>query len=280
MTETTPLSIDYYAVLGNPIEHSKSPLIHAAFAKQAGHTIAYERILTPLNGFKNTVYTLIQKGYQGVNVTVPFKFEAYALCDIKSAHAYTAGAVNTLMFQHGKIYGHNTDGGGLVNDIKQNLNYQIKGKRILLLGAGGASQGVFQSLVDQSPALIVVANRTKIKAEQLVKKYVHYAHLCVACSFEELSHQQFDLIINATSTGLTNAALPITDDLFANNALAYDMMYGHETPFMKQAKRSGATVADGLGMLIEQAALAYHVWRNVKPNTQLIIEQFRGKKSD
>jgi len=280
MTDTKLSSIDRYAVLGNPIEHSKSPLIHAAFAKQVGHSITYDRILTPLDGFKESVQGLIKQGYHGVNVTVPFKFEAYALCDIKSAQAYTAGAVNTLLFSNGKIYGHNTDGGGLVNDIKQNLHFNIKGKRVLLLGAGGASQGVFQSLVDESPALIVVANRTRKKAEQMIKKYAYYAQLCVACTFEELSHQQFDLIINATSTGLTNAVLPLPDHLFAKDSLAYDMMYGHETPFMQQARKNGATVADGLGMLIEQAALAFNIWRHVMPNTNRIIERFRDKRND
>jgi len=260
---------DKYAVIGNPISHSKSPLIHEAFAKKTNQDISYERILAPLDGFEATVRDLIAKGYKGANVTVPFKFEAYNLCDDLDSSAISAKAVNTLIFEGNRIHGHNTDGIGLRRDIEQNIGFEITGKNILILGAGGAAYGVLNTLV--GAARIVIANRTLEKALALVMG----VQGSEASRFDELD-MAYDIIINATSTGLTGEALPLSDVIFAKNCLAYDMMYGRETPFMKQASENGAHAADGLGMLVEQAAEAFYLWRGVRPETQSVIQQIRN----
>ena len=286
---------DKYAVIGNPISHSKSPLIHAAFAKQTKQDISYESTLAPLDGFADTVKDLITQGYKGVNVTVPFKFEAFNCCDYLSERALAAGAVNTLFFKDDKINGDNTDGAGLISDIKLNLGHALqpqglspqnipaeagysclKGARVLLLGAGGAAQGVLLPLLTAQPESITVANRSLEKAHFMVQKLAAEHTVCnMAVSNFENIQGQFDIIINATSTGLTNAALPIANTVFAKNCLAYDMMYGRETPFMAQARINGAQVADGLGMLVEQAAEAFYLWRGVRPETKPVIEMMR-----
>lgn len=265
---------DKYAVIGNPISHSKSPLIHEAFAKQTNQDISYERILAPLDGFESTVRDLIASGYKGANVTVPFKFEAYKICDSLSARVVSSGsgAVNTLSIIHGEIHGDNTDGVGLRNDIEQNLKFPIADKNILILGAGGAAHGVLNSLTGAKS--ITIANRTSEKALQLVMSISDIDDVR-AKMFDELD-TPYDLIINATSTGLTDTALPIPNAIFAKGCLAYDMMYGRETPFMKQARESGAQVADGLGMLVAQAAEAFYLWRDVRPETQSVIQQIRN----
>jgi shikimate dehydrogenase len=265
---------DKYAVIGNPISHSKSPLIHEAFANQTNQDISYERILAPMDGFEATVRDLMTKGYKGVNVTVPFKFEAYKICDSLSARVVSSGsgAVNTLMSINGVIHGDNTDGVGLRNDIERNLKFSIANKSILILGAGGAAHGVLNSLVGAKS--ITIANRTPEKALQLVMSISDVDDVRVKM-FEELD-VPYDLIINATSTGLTDSALPIPNTIFSEGCLAYDMMYGRETPFMKQARENGAQVADGLGMLVEQAAEAFYIWRGVHPETQSVIQQIRN----
>ena len=264
---------DRYAVIGNPIAHSKSPQIHVAFARQTNQDISYEAVLAPLDGFEATVRELIKQGYKGANVTVPFKFEAYKICDSLSARAVSSGsgAVNTLININGKIHGDNTDGIGLKNDIEQNIGFSIANKQVLILGAGGAAHGILNSLLDA--ASITIANRTKDKALQLVMAIKDYA--AQASTFESLA-KPYDLIINATSAGLTDTALPIPNVIFSHNSLAYDMMYGRETPFMAQAKTAGAQVADGLGMLVEQAAEAFYIWRNVRPQTAPVIKLLRS----
>jgi shikimate dehydrogenase len=272
--------VDRYAVIGNPIAHSKSPLIHQAFAKQTGEAISYETVLAPLDGFEATVRGLIAQGYKGANVTVPFKFEAFHLFT-PTPRALDAGAVNTINFSGNPIYGDNTDGIGLVRDIQQNLGIAIVGKRVLLLGAGGAAEGVLHPLLEAAPASLVIANRTLDKAQNMVKKILsvtdeHRAFLITARAFGNLADAQFDIVINATSTGLTDTALPIPSSVFAKNCLAYDMMYGRETPFMKQAREAGAQVVDGLGMLVEQAAEAFHIWRGVRPDTSPVIDMMSG----
>jgi shikimate dehydrogenase len=264
--------IDCYAVVGNPIAHSKSPLIHTEFAKQTHQHMRYERVLAPLGGFEATVRDLIKRGFKGVNVTVPFKFEAYALCDHHTEQAKSAGAVNTIKFTEHGLWGNNTDGDGLIEDITHNLKTLIRGKRVLLLGAGGAAEGVFQPLLVEHPKLLVVANRTLQKAEKIVSKSHDKVRQGKASTFEDLKNQQFDIVINATSTGLSDTALPIPDCVFAENCLAYDMMYGRETPFMQQARANGARVADGLGMLVEQAAEAFSYWRGVRPDTKPVMK--------
>ncbi|MDP2231307.1 shikimate dehydrogenase [Methylotenera sp.] len=271
---------DQYAVIGNPIAHSKSPLIHEAFARQTGQDISYERILAPLDGFDETVRELIKQGYKGVNVTVPFKFEAFQLANQYSSSALGAGAANTLSFKNQTIAADNTDGAGLVRDVEQNLNVQIAGKRVLLIGAGGAAEGVLQPMFKSKPKSITVVNRTLDKAIGMIKKVEAQSQfgntILSACTFEELQGQAFDIVINATSAGLNDTALPILNTIFAKDCLAYDMMYGRETPFMKLAKDNGAQVADGLGMLVEQAAEAFYIWRGVRPETHSVMQQIRN----
>ena len=267
---------DKYAVIGNPIAHSKSPQIHQEFAKQTNQDISYEAVLAPLDDFEATIQDLIKKGFMGANVTVPFKFEAHDLCATRSTQVSLAGAVNTMIFADFGIIGHNTDGDGLIEDITVNLKRVIKGKRVLLLGAGGAAEGVFQPLLVQHPELLVVANRNIDKAEKVVSKSHNKAWQALASTFEDLKNQQFDIVINATSTGLSDTALPIPNCIFTENCLAYDMMYGRETPFMAQARAAGATVADGFGMLVEQAAEAFYIWRGVRPETAPVIKMIRN----
>lgn len=265
---------DKYAVIGNPIAHSKSPIIHKAFAQQTGEDISYEAILAPLDGFEVTVQALIGQGYKGVNVTVPFKFEAFEICDSKSARAISmgSGAVNTLININGKIHGDNTDGVGLRNDIEKNIGFSITNQHILVLGAGGAAYGIMSSLIGASS--VTIANRTYDKALQLVMA-ARKNYEAKASRFESLE-KPYDLIINATSIGLTDKELLIPDIIFSQHCLAYDMMYGRETLFMAQARSNGAQVSDGSGMLVEQAAEAFHLWRGVRPETKPVIEMIRA----
>ena len=263
---------DKYAVIGNPISHSKSPQIHAEFAKQTNQDISYKPILAPLDEFEVTVRRLIDDGYKGVNVTVPFKLQAFLLSDTLSPNAQSADAANTLILNRKNIQGHNTDGLGLINDITKNLGTNLQGKRVLLLGAGGAAEGVFQPILEQNPAMLVVANRTLEKAQKMVNKSPNKAS---ASTFGALQGQ-FDIVINATSTGISDIALPIPSSIFSKDCLAYEMMYGRETPFMKLAKENGAQVTDGLGMLVEQAAEAFYLWRGVRPQTAPVIKMMRS----
>lgn len=272
---------DQYAVIGNPIAHSKSPLIHKAFAEQTGQDMKYSRILAPLGEFADTVNALRKDGFKGANVTVPFKFEAFALADHLTERAQHAGAVNTLVFSGEEITGDNTDGVGLVRDIQSNLGIDIRGMRILLIGAGGAAEGVLYPLLEQQPMQLIIANRTPDKALNMVKKAMssrRYEAIDIsACSFEKLRGCSFDIVINATSTGLNDTELPLPEGIFAEDALAYDMMYGRETPFMACARRQNAKiVADGLGMLVEQAAEAFYVWRGIRPQTQSVMQMLRS----
>lgn len=271
---------DKYAVLGNPIAHSKSPNIHMMFAKQTHQDLRYEAILAPLDGFADAIKKLVAEGYKGVNVTVPFKFEAYDLSAQLNPLAKHAGAVNTLRFEDDKVTGDNTDGLGLVRDIEQNLKTSIQSKRVLLLGAGGAAEGVLHPLLDAAPNTLVVANRSVEKAIAMIDKVKvltqHRSVSLAALAFQDLESQAFDIVINATSTGLSKAALPIPNTIFAGGCLAYDMMYGRETPFMAQARVAGAQVADGLGMLVEQAAEAFFLWRAVRPETAPVMQKMRA----
>ncbi len=276
---------DKYAVIGNPVAHSKSPLIHQEFARLTGQDISYERILAPLDSFEAKIYELIKLGYKGVNVTVPFKFEALkfvAQHGVVNPLADKARAINTISFNaDGSIVGDNTDGIGLVNDIAHNLKFDIHQKKVLLLGSGGAAFGVLQPLVSANPSLLVISNRTFAKAKEAAKivsgliDASQSKAVCMAKPFDELADMAFDLVINSTSTGLTDTALPIPNSIFAKGCLAYEMMYGRETPFMLQARVSGAQVTDGLGMLVEQAAEAFYLWRGVRPETQSVMQLIR-----
>ncbi|OGS95802.1 MAG: shikimate dehydrogenase [Gallionellales bacterium RIFCSPLOWO2_02_FULL_57_47] len=283
---------DKYAVIGNPIDHSKSPQIHKMFAQQTGQDISYEAIEAPLEegGFKDKVIQLRDKGYRGCNVTVPFKFEAFKLAAVLSERAQVAQAVNTLKFDGATILGDNTDGAGLVRDIQQNLKFSLQGRDILLLGAGGAAWGVSLPLLE-AEANINIFNRTTDKAQQLshglqvflkrdlyTRKGLKFGLPNFVNSYAELSSKQFDFVINATSAGLTGSEIPLPPTIFAPGALAYDMMYGRETPFMKFAREHGAQVADGLGMLVEQAAESFYIWRGIRPDTAPVIAVLRTAK--
>lgn len=278
---------DLYAVFGNPIAHSKSPAIHAAFAADTGEALVYEARLAAVDGFKQAIADFVAAGGKGANVTVPFKEEAFRLCTQLSDRAARAGAVNTLRFVGGEIFGDNTDGAGLVRDITANLGYPLAGKRILLLGAGGAARGVLAPLLACQPASLFLANRSGDKAEALVAAFADLAapgagvqNLAVdAGNFAKIAGKSFDVVINATSASLSGIGLPLPPAVFAAGALAYDMMYGKgETPFMAQARQQGAAnCADGLGMLVEQAAEAFFIWRGVRPQTAAVLASLRAQ---
>ena len=270
----------HFAVIGNPIHHSLSPQIHRAFAKETGLHIEYEAILSPLDEFKNTIHTLITQKLTGANVTLPFKKEAYQLATTHSSHARIAEAVNTFEFKENEIIGHNTDGIGLVRDLEQNLNTQLKHKKILLIGAGGAAEGVIYSMLEKKPSELTLTNRTIEKSNVIQNKMdVHAKSFDVNLNVIEIAkcpHQYFDLIINATSTSLKNADLEINHKVFHKSSLAYDMMYGKETSFIREAQSQGSKTSDGLGMLVEQAAEAFFIWHHIKPKTKSLIESLRA----
>jgi shikimate dehydrogenase len=271
---------DRYCVIGNPIAHSKSPQIHAAFAAATGQDIVYEQCLAPLDGFAATVRDLAERGYRGANVTVPFKLEAAQIATRLEPRARLAGAVNTLRFDGGDIVGDNTDGPGLVVDIVNNAGVPLAGKRVLLLGAGGAARGVILPILQHGPRAIVIANRTRATADALAGKMrgqLAHAGQVSACGFEEID-AAFDVVINATSASLAGALPPVPGAVFAHGTLALDMMYGKTpSPFMDFAASHGATIRDGLGMLVEQAAEAFTIWRGVRPETATILEEMRTK---
>lgn len=274
---------DLYAVVGNPIAHSRSPLIHAEFARQTRQDLRYEALLAPLDGFEPAVRAFRERGGKGLNVTVPFKLEACRLATQLSPRARLAEAVNTLKFDGQTILGDNTDGVGLIRDIQQNLGCAIQGKRVLLMGAGGAAQGVLAPLLEAHPATLVIANRTPQKAVALAghmrRQERFRSRLIGAGPYPELKGKQFDIVINATSGSLSGEAPPLPRGVFAEGGLAYDMMYGAEpTPFLKVAHAEGAgRVADGIGMLVEQAAESFFLWRGVRPDTAPVITMLRMK---
>jgi shikimate dehydrogenase len=270
---------DKYAVIGNPVEHSLSPVIHAEFARATGQAIVYGKVLAPLDGFRAAAFRFRDDGGKGVNVTLPFKHEAWHVAGLRSGFALAAGAVNTLTFRGSEIIGDNTDGIGLVRDLARNLQVPLRGQRVLLMGAGGASYGVVEPLLREQPERMVVANRTLEKAIALVgsfEKFQQYATQGLAArSYEALAGLQFDLVINATSAGLTNAMPPLPAGIFAPGAMAYDMVYAKRTPFMAFAQEQGARVSDGLGMLVEQAAESFFIWRGVYPETRAAMAMLR-----
>ena len=263
-----------YAVFGHPIAHSRSPEIHLAFAKQEGADIVYEKMLLPLDGFATGVREQLALGLQGANVTVPFKLDACAFADELSERADKAGAANTLIVRaDGSVLGDNSDGLGLMQDITVNQGITLRGKKVLLLGAGGAVRGVLQPLLALEPASVSIANRTLDKAQDLATLFG-----VEALGLQAASQQHFDIIINGTSTGLSNAAPDLAAHSFAQCELAYDMVYGAEpTPFMRLAAAAGAkATADGLGMLVGQAAVSYQWWRGFQPDTQTVLAAMRA----
>jgi shikimate dehydrogenase len=259
-----------YAVIGNPISHSLSPQIHHKFAEQTGIDLSYEKILSPLDSFKQTVDDFFQTG-QGLNITVPFKLNAFDFADEVSEMAQMAGAVNTLKKQNNKIIGTNTDGIGLVQDIQENLGIRLKDKRIMILGAGGATQGILLPFLQQNTQQILIANRTASKAKDLANKFAKFGKVC-GFALEKIKGEPVDIIINATSSSLNNESINLPKGL-VKGALCYDLVYGKETPFMQFAKDNEAVkIADGLGMLVEQAAVSFEFWHGIKPETKSIIK--------
>jgi shikimate dehydrogenase len=268
---------DNYCVFGNPIGHSKSPLIQAAFARQTGEDISYTTRLAPLDGFADSMREFIAAGGRGANVTVPFKPEAFDLATRRTPRAELAGAVNTLIFADGEIIGDNTDGVGLIRDIVVNLAVPVEGKRVLLLGAGGAARGVVGPLLEQNPVELVIANRTTARANALRDRFAHLGPVA-SHAYEELSGMSFDIVINATSASLRGEMPPLPEGLFAPASLAYKMMYGlGDTPFRIFARDQGAgRISEGLGMLVEQAAESFFVWRGVRPDALPVMEMLRN----
>lgn len=272
-------NIDRYAVFGNPIKHSKSPQIHTLFAEQTGQTLSYTAELVEVGQFDQAIKDFIQSNGKGLNVTVPFKEDAWKCATQHSERALRAGAVNTLVIrQDGSLYGDTTDGIGLVRDLIQNHNIQIKDKDILLIGAGGAVRGVLEALLQQQPSLLLIANRTKQKAVQLAKDFSDLGQLN-GCGLDEINEMSFDIVINGTSASLQGELPPLPASLFRkNSSCSYDMMYAAQaTPFMQWSADNGATkVFDGLGMLVEQAAESFYIWRNVRPETKPVIQHIRN----
>lgn len=269
--------VDRYAVMGNPIAHSKSPQIHSLFAEQTDQSLNYEALLVPEDGFADAVaeFLYVSNG-KGLNITVPFKQQAWQLADRLSERAELAGAVNTLMLKDGTLYGDNTDGAGLVRDLIHNHGVVLNSKRILMLGAGGAARGVMLPLLEQNPASLHIANRTALRAHELAENFADYGEVS-ASGLDEL-HGNFDIIINATAAGLGGEVPPLPDDLIDEQSLCYDMMYASEpTAFVRYCvERHAAQSIDGLGMLVEQAAESFRLWRNVMPDTKPVINSLRN----
>ena len=269
---------DAYAVMGNPITHSRSPQIHAAFAEQTKQRIVYTAIQVDLGGFDQAVGNFFAHNGKGLNVTVPFKQEACELADKLSPEAKEAGAVNTLLMNaDGQLVGRNTDGIGLVRDLLQNHGASIANKRLLLVGAGGAARGVLQPLLNEKPSTLVIVNRTPTRAHDLAAAFSSQGDVHGA-GFNELGDQQFDLIINATSASLQDEMPPLPETVCVDGCWCYDMMYSAEpTPFLQWGNKQGASKSvDGLGMLVEQAAESFFHWRGIRPETAPVIQLIRG----
>lgn len=275
--------MDRYFVLGNPIAHSKSPEIHARFAQLTRQTMSYERQLVALDDLVPTLARLVAAGVKGCNVTVPFKFEAFAAAAVRTARAELAAAANTLSFNGGQVQADNTDGAGLVRDIQDNAGVLLADRDVLLIGAGGAAAGVLAPLLLAAPRRLVVANRTVDKAHALVAR--HQAHPAMkealaACELHGAALDaitgQFDVVINASASSLGGAAVPVAASVLRPGALVYDMMYGPAAaPMLAWATAHGAQGRDGLGMLVEQAAEAFFVWRGLRPPAAQVLQELR-----
>lgn len=271
---------DRYAVFGNPIGHSRSPEIHTQFATQTRQALTYSAELVELNKFNAAVLEFASNNGKGLNITVPFKQEAWQLATEKSPRAARAGAVNTLIINDNNFYGDNTDGIGLVRDLVDNHGISIHNQRVLIVGAGGAVRGVIEPLLALKPAKLVIANRTVNKALQLASDFSDLGNIS-GCSLEALEGRSFDIVINGTSASLQGDLPTLPDKLFSENACAYDMMYAAKpTPFMQWAKQCNVSrVYDGLGMLVEQAAESFKLWRGVMPETSPVIQRIRDSLS-
>ena len=266
---------DRYAVFGNPVRHSKSPLIHATFARETGQDLTYEAIEAPVDGFAAAVDEFRRNGGRGFNITTPFKLEAFALADRRTERAEHAGASNCIKLEPGSITAENFDGVGVVNDIQRNQGFVLAGRRVLMLGAGGAARGALIPLLEGRPGALFIANRDVAKAQKLRDEFVRFGDFEVG-GYERLGAlEPFDVVLNATSASLRNEAPPVPREAFARDGLAYEMVYGRGlTPFLRVARERGVRrLADGVGMLVEQAAEAFLWWRGVRPQTKALISQ-------
>lgn len=270
-------SIDRYAVFGNPIKHSMSPQIHALFARQTDQTMIYTAELAEADKFDLAVQNFLAQNGKGLNVTVPFKEDAWKLADRHSERSRRAGAVNTMKLEaDGRLYGDTTDGMGLVRDLVQNHHIEIAGKNILIIGAGGAVRGVLEAILEQQPGSLLITNRTREKAVKLAIDFADLGNVS-ACGLDEIGSASFDIVINGTSASLKGDLPPLPDTIFKENSCSYDMMYAAQaTPFMRWSADNGAAkIYDGLGMLVEQAAESFYIWRGIRPETAPVIEQIR-----
>lgn len=275
----SPPHPDRYAVVGHPVAHSRSPFIHAAFAAQTGDALHYDRLEAPLDGFAATVRAFAQSGAKGCNVTVPFKFDAFTLCPRHTERADLAQAANTLRFDPEGWLADNTDGVGLIADIEQGAGTALAGTRVLLIGAGGAAAGVLGPLLERRPAEVTVANRTLQRAQDLVARHAALARrqavVLRACSLADAG-AAYDVVLNASASSLGGGAVPVAPEVLRAGGLAVDLMYGAAAaPFLTWATEHGATARDGLGMLVEQAAEAYWLWRGVRPRTAPVLAELR-----
>ena len=273
------ITLDYYAVMGNPVAHSKSPHIHALFAQNTHQPLVYTAILVAFDQLEHALQVFAESGGKGLNITVPFKQEAWQWVTQRSPRAECAGAVNTIMFRpDGTSYGDNTDGIGLVRDLKYNHGVTISGQRVLLLGAGGAARGVLGPLLEEQPARLVIVNRIADKALKLAKDLTHVGAV-TGCTYQDLDAEQFDIIINGTSASLKGEVPALPATTLATGCLCYDMMYGAApTAFMQWARQHGTQhTLDGLGMLVEQAAESFFLWRGMRPETAPVISSIRAQ---
>lgn len=279
-TAPTATEPDRYCVVGHPVAHSRSPWIHARFAALTGEPVTYGAQLLPLDGFADGIRRLADAGLRGCNVTVPFKFDAIALCDRLTDRARIAGAANTLRFEDGEIHGDNTDGAGLVADIERNLGLPIAGREVLLVGAGGAAAGVLGPLLAARPGRLIVTNRTHMRAVELVAAHQPLALLSeteLVAQAQPALEGDFDIVINATASSLAGGMVPVPSSVLRPGALALDMMYGPAAQvFLAWALRHGAQPRDGLGMLVEQAAEAFLYWRGVRPPSAQVLGELRA----
>jgi shikimate dehydrogenase len=268
--------MDRYAVIGNPVAHSLSPAIHARFAAQMGERIEYAALLAPLDGFRAAVERFFADGGRGANVTLPFKVEAFELAADASSRAREAGAANFLAMRDARIVCDNTDGAGLVADLGTNLRVTLRGARILLLGAGGAARGVLGPLLDEGPARLTIANRRLERARELATRFAQRGAV-EACALDRIPDADYDLVVNATSTSTLGEPLALRESVLRPGVLAYDMAYGRAArPFVDRAHARGARGCDGLGMLVEQAAESYRLWRGRRPATAEVIAALRA----
>jgi shikimate dehydrogenase len=269
--------MDQYGVVGNPIQHSLSPQIHRLFAKQTHQELVYEPILVAFDGFERALQDFQAQGGKGLNITLPFKHQAFQLVDTLSERAARARAVNTIKFNaDGRRFGDNTDGVGFVRDVTQHHQFSLKGTRVLMLGAGGAARGVLGAILQEEPSALMIANRTEDKAQILAEEFSQNG-LVRACGLSCLGDYTFDMVINATSASLQEEAITLPDNILSEQACCYDMVYGKgDTPFICWAKEQGAALAsDGLGMLVEQAAESFFIWRGIRPSTQPVLVELK-----